>query len=100
MAFDPSIAKHGFEGSGEGCAVDGEDVAELLLVDRAGEGERLQDGELGAAEAGGTDGLVVEEGEDAGCASEGGAGARESGDGGVLHGHLDVYTYIFGRRFF
>jgi hypothetical protein len=85
MALDPSPAEHGVEGAGEGGAVDGKDVTELLLVDRPGERDRLQDGELGSAQTGGAESFVVEQCEGSGCASKGGTGARESGNGGLVH---------------
>jgi len=71
----------------------------LLLVDGAGQFERLKDGELGGPEAGGTEFVVVELGEGPGCAAERGAHAGEGRDGGLRHIELDVYASNFGRRF-
>jgi hypothetical protein len=57
---EPALAAHDGEGAGQAGAVHGQDFAELSLGYFSGQGEGLQDGELGGAQAEGAEGGLIE----------------------------------------
>lgn len=91
---DPVLADHDCQCASEGGAVDREHCSQLALGHLSGQGEKLEDGELGGAQASRSKGLVIELSKGTGCAAEIAAHARQNWKVAFGHGHIDAYTSI------